>query len=100
MQFRIGSHLLEAEVQHEERLPNGGRRAVITFEVVGDEAHAAIAELLTAVGERYGRTEDSLVSEDAGGSVVRWKLADAVFSVESAPPAVFRHRWTLDETRA
>lgn len=100
MQFRIGSHLLEAEVQHEERLSNGCRRAVVAFDVVGDEAHASIAELLTAATEGHSRTEGSLVSEDDGGSLVRWELADAAFAVEAAPPAIYRYLWTLNEVPA
>ncbi len=97
MQFRIGSHLLVADVQREERLPSGSRQAVIVFEIEGDEPQAAIMELLTAAREQHGRTESRLVSEDADGSAVYWELGDAVFTVQDRSTARYRHTWTLGE---
>ncbi len=104
MWFRIGSHLLVADVEREESFtsPQTGaalRRLVIVFEVEDDTATSQYLDLLDASLTSTSPREHGLTSQtpevDLSGV---WKVIDASFGpIHGQESTAWRHRWELEE---
>src|SRR5688500_5936321 len=104
MRFRIGSHLLVADVAQEESFvsPRTGatlRRLVIVFEADDDPTHEEYLELLDAARNSPSPREHGLASEtEEGNSPGAWRVADAAVGPAPGRSATARqHRWVLEE---
>ena len=106
MWFRIGSHLLVADVEREETFasPRTGtslRRLVIVFEV-DEAATSQYMDLLDASLNSTSPREHGLTSQTPEGDLSGvWNVVDASFG----PPhgqgsTAWRHRWELEEQEA
>lgn len=104
MRFRIGSHLLDAEVQCDERPPSeragaGPRRLVIQFRAEGTEAHEEYVELVQAAGEGRNANESGMVSSTSDGRFDgSWRIAEASYTVRpDGDDVAYVHTWELEE---
>jgi hypothetical protein len=104
VRFRIGSHLLVAEVERDESpvSPETGvpiRRLVVVFDAEDDAANAEYLDLLDACRTSASAHEHDLVSETEHGEFSgTWNIADASFGPIDGPTGTaWRHRWELVE---
>ena len=107
MRFRMGSHLLVADVEHEESFASprtGGslRRLVIVFEVDDDAANSQYLDLLDASLNNESPKEHGLTSETPEGDLSGvWNILDASFGpIHGQWGTAWRHRWELEEREA
>ena len=107
MKFRMGSHLLVADVEHEESFasPRTGaslRRLVIVFEVEDDAANSQYMDLLDASLTSESSHERGLTSETPEGDLSGvWNILDASFGpIHGQWSTAWRHRWELEEREA
>ena len=107
MRFRIGSHLLDAEVQSGEPRPAEGtgatgERVVISFTVAGPAAQEAILDLLAASGQTADSNEEGLTASTPEGDFAgHWTVVDASYTVDGeGDMMIYSHAWELAEASA
>ena len=104
MKFRIGSHLLVAEVEREESFasPRTGaslRRLVIAFDVEDDATNSHYMDLVDASLNSGSPREQGITSETLEGELSGiWNIVDASFGpIHGQWSTAWRHRWELEE---
>lgn len=111
MRFRIGSHLLDADVQYpgDDGNPPGptlGERAalptghlLIRFRVTGAETQAVIVDLLQESWEDRGPRTGLVASTPEGGFGGVWQVVDAAYTVtRENGQEVYWHLWEIAES--